>query len=55
MDISDVLVQLLKSQLKENILMIITSADDIGLARLSVFQAVKYTSIPKKNVWLLQS
>lgn len=48
-DIGD--VQLLKSQPKGNVLMIITSADDIELESLLVFQAAKYTSVSKKNVF----
>lgn len=48
-DIGDVLVQLLKSQPKENVLMIITSADDIELESLLVFQAAKYTTLSKKK------
>lgn len=51
MVIGDVLVQLLKSQPKGNVLMVITSADDIELESLSVFQAAKYTNISKKNVF----
>lgn len=51
MDIGDVLVQLLKSQPKENVLKIITSADDIKLESLLFFQAAKYTSDSKKNVF----
>lgn len=43
MDIDGVLVQLLKSQPKENVLMIITSADDTELESLWVF---KQQSIP---------
>lgn len=50
-DIGDVLVQLLKSQPKENVLMIITSAADIELESLLVFHAAKYTSVSKKNVF----
>lgn len=45
--IGDVLVQLLKSQPKGNVLMVITSADDIELESLLVFQAAKYTNISK--------
>lgn len=47
--IDDVLVQLLKSQPKGNVLMVITSADDIELENLLVFQAAKYTNISQKT------
>lgn len=36
-------------------LMLITSADDIELGSVLVFQAAKYASIPKKNVFGLCS
>lgn len=42
---------IIKSQPRENVLMLLTSADDIELENLLIFQAAKYTSILKKNVF----
>lgn len=51
MNIGGVLVQSLKSQPKENVLIIITSPDNTKLESLLVFQSAKYTNVLKKNVF----